>query len=121
MLLDPIPIESYDLILYFFFSIIAVPAVIFIISTALSLKYTSYRKPIGTALVGLGLFELLPFIFLLVRAILTTPITILALLGLVTLAGGAGILKQVKHHWMFFPIIAAIILVIWDFDFFFIH
>ena len=121
MLLNPIPIESYGLITYFFFSIIAVPAVIFITSTALSLKYPSYRKPIGIALVGLGLLELLPFIFFTFLALLTTPITILALLGLTTLAGGATILKQTKHHWMFLPIIAAITLTIWAFEFFFIN
>ena len=121
MQLNPIPVESYDLTIYLFFSIIAIPAIIFITSTALSLKYPSHRKPIGTALVGLGLIELLPFIFLTVRALSTTPIIVLALMGLVTLTGGAATLKQAKHHWIFFLIFAAVMLTIWAFEFFFIY
>lgn len=116
-----VPDTDFYLLFYILFSVIAILAIIFIIGTILTLKYNSHRRLIGKIFVAIGIIEIIPLIFLAVRAILPTHFTILAILGLITLTGGLASIKQVKSHWMFFLIMAAIILIIWTVDFFFIY
>lgn len=131
MQLNPIPNvpDPYDLtILYIFFSIITILAITFIIGTILTRKYTSHKKLIGKIFVAMGTIELIPYILSVIHTILVNlPYLLynywmfLFILGCITLTGGAALLKKIKHHWTFFLIMAAIILIIWTFDAFFIY
>ena len=126
MLLNPIPTvpDPYDLtILYIFFSIIAILAIIFIIGTILTRKYDRHNKLIGKIFVVIGTIEIIPHILSLIHTILVNlPYLLynywifLFALGCTTLTGGVAILKKVKHHWMFFLVIATIIVLVWTFD-----
>lgn len=120
--------DPYDLTMhYIFFSIIAILAIIFIIGTILTLKYDRYSKLIGKIFVAIGIVELVPYFLSVIHTILVSlpyllynPWLFLFVLGCITLTGGVSFLRKVKQHWMFFIIAAAIILVIWTFDAFFI-
>jgi len=130
MLLNPIPTvpDPYDLnILYIFFSIIAILAITFIIGTILTRKYDKHSKLIGKIFVTIGTIELIPYILSVIHTILVNlPYLLynywifLFALGCITLTGGVTMLKKTKHHWMFFLIMAAIIVIIWAFEALFI-
>ena len=126
MQLNPIPYppDPYDLtLLYIFFSIIAVLAITFIIGTILTRKYDRHTKLIGKIFVAIGITEIIPYILSVIHTILVNlpyllynPWLFLFVLGCITLTGGVAILKKVKQHWMFFLIMAAIIVMVWTFD-----
>lgn len=130
MQLNPVPNVSdtdFYLSYYIFFSIIAILAIIFIIGTILNVKYGNHRKLMGRIFVALGIIELISYILSVIHTILVNlpyllynPWMFLFILGCVTLAGGITTLKRVKQHWMFFLIMAAIILIIWTSNVFFI-
>ena len=130
MQLNPIPNvpDPYDLfLLYIFFSIIAILAIIFIIVTILTVKYDRHMRLIGKIFVAIGMIEVIPYLLSVIHTVLVRlPYLLynywmfLFILGCITLTGGAAIIKKVKPHWMFFLIMAAIILIIWTFDAFFI-
>jgi hypothetical protein len=130
MQLNPIPNvpDPYDLfLLYIFFSIIAILAIIFIIVTILTVKYDRHMRLIGKIFVAIGMIEVIPYLLSVIHTVLVRlPYLLynywmfLFILGCITLTGGAAIIKKVKQNWMFFLIMAAIILIIWTFDAFFI-
>ena len=130
MLLNPIPNvpDPYDLtILYIFFSVIAILSIIFIIGSILTPKYDRHSKLIGKIFVAIGTIEIIPYILSVIHTILVNLLYLLYnywlflfILGCITLTGGIAILKKVKHHWMFFLIVASIIVIVWTFDAFFI-
>jgi hypothetical protein len=130
MQLNPIPNvpdTDFHLLFYITFSIIAILAIIFIIATILTQKYDRHKRVVGKIFVAIGTTELIPYILSAIHTILVNlPYLLynnwmfLFILGCITLTGGAAILKKVKPHWMFFLIMAAIILIIWTFDAFFI-
>jgi hypothetical protein len=130
MQLNPIPSvpdTDFHLLFYITFSIIAILAIIFIIATILTQKYDRHKRVVGKIFVAIGTTELIPYILSAIHTILVNlPYLLynnwmfLFILGCITLTGGAAILKKVKPHWMFFLIMAAIILIIWTFDAFFI-
>ena len=130
MQLNPIPNvpdTDFHLLFYITFSIIAILAIIFIIATILTQKYDRHKRVVGKIFVAIGTTELIPYILSAIHTILVNlPYVLynnwmfLFILGCITLTGGAAILKKVKPHWMFFLIMAAIILIIWTFDAFFI-
>jgi hypothetical protein len=130
MQLNPIPNvpdTDFHLLFYITFSIVAILAIIFIIATILTQKYDRHKRVVGKIFVAIGTTELIPYILSAIHTILVNlPYLLynnwmfLFILGCITLTGGAAILKKVKPHWMFFLIMAAIILIIWTFDAFFI-
>jgi hypothetical protein len=130
MQLNPIPNvpdTDFHLLFYITFSIIAILAIIFIIATILTQKYDRHKRVVGKIFVAIGTTELIPYILSAIHTILVNlPYLLynnwmfLFILGCITITGGAAILKKVKPHWMFFLIMAAIILIIWTFDAFFI-
>ena len=130
MQLNPIPNvpdTDFHLLFYITFSIIAILAIIFIIATILTQKYDRHKRLIGKIFLAIGTTELIPYILSAIHTILVNlPYLLynnwmfLFILGCITLTGGGAILKKVKPHWMFFLIMAAIILIIWTFDAFFI-
>ena len=130
MLLNPIPSVTdtdFYLLYYVFFSVIAIPAIIFILGTILTLKYSSHKEITGKIFVAMGTVELLPYVFSVFHTFMVNLYYLLYnywifvfILGCITLTGGAAILKKVKRIWMFFLIIAAIIVIIWAFDALFI-
>ncbi len=131
MLLNPIPYipesEAFNWLNYIF-TIIAILAIIFITGTILTRKYTSYRRLTGKIFVAMGITEIPPYIYSVIYAIMVNrPYLLynnwifLFILGCITLAGGVVILKKVKHHWTYFLIIAAIMLIAWTFSAFFIR
>jgi hypothetical protein len=130
MQLNPIPNvpdTDFHLLFYITFSIIAILAIIFIIATILTQKYDRHKRVVGKIFVAIGTTELIPYILSAIHTILVNlPYLLynnwmfLFILGCITLTGGGAILKKVKPHWMFFLIMAAIILIIWTFDAFFI-
>ncbi len=131
MQLNPIPYvpDPYDLtILYIFFSIIAILAITFIIGTNLTLKYKSHKELMGKIFVIVGIIELVPYILSVIHTIIVNLPYLLYnywmfifVLGCITLTGGIAMLKKVKHHWMFFLIMAAIMLIAWAFGALFIR
>jgi hypothetical protein len=134
MLLNPIPWNSSDsdvyLLRYSFFAIIAILAITFIVGTILTLKYNKNRKLVGKIFVVIGILELSSFIIPIIISATgyagyflsrDNPFTSLSILGCITLAGGIANIKQVKQHWMFFPITSSILLIIWTISFFFIY
>ena len=127
MLLNPIPWNSdasYDYLLWYsFFSIIAILAIIFIAGTILTLKYNKHRKLMGKIFVAIGTIELIPYTIATIQIImlnllyqLYNPWLFLFILGCITLTGGVANIKKVKQHWMFFLIMAAILLIVWAFS-----
>lgn len=130
MLLNPIPYvpdTDFYLLYYIFFSIIAILAIIFMIGTILARKYTSHKRLTGKIFVAMGIIELIPYILsafntgiVNLNYLLYNGWIFLFILGCITLTGGIALLKKIKHHWTFFLIMAAIILVIWAFSAFFI-
>ena len=130
MQLNPIPNvpdTDFYLLYYITFSIIAILAIIFIIGVILTLKYDRHRRLIGKIFVALGIIELVPYLLSVIHTVLVNlPYLLynywmfLFILGFITLTGGVAFLKKVKQNWIFFLIMAAIILIIWTFDVFFI-
>jgi len=130
MQLNPVPSvpdTDFYLLFYIFFSIIAILAITFIIVMILTLKYDRHSRLIGKIFVAIGMIELIPYIISVIHTILVNlPYLLynywmfLFILGCITLTGGVAILKKVKQTWMFFLIMAAIILIIWTFDAFFV-
>jgi hypothetical protein len=131
MLLNPIPWGSFDsevyLPRYILFSIIAILAATFIVGTILTSKYNKNRKLVGKIFVAIGIIELIPYIIAVIQIImlnlfyqLYNPWMFLFILGCITLTGGVANIKQTKSHWLFFLIMAAIIVKIWTFCAFFI-
>ena len=126
MQLNPIPYppDPYDLtILYIFFSIITILAITFIIGIILTRKYDRHSKLIGKIFVAIGTIEIIPYILSVIHTIIVNLLytlynywLFLFVLGCITLTGGVAILKKVKHHWMFFLIMAAIIVLVLTFD-----
>lgn len=126
MQLNPIPYppDPYDLtILYIFFSIITILAITFIIGIILTRKYDRHSKLIGKIFVAIGTIEIIPYILSVIHTIIVSLLytlynywLFLFVLGCITLTGGVAILKKVKHHWMFFLIMAAIIVLVLTFD-----
>jgi hypothetical protein len=113
--------------LYIFFSIITILAITFIIGAILTIKYSSHKKPIGKIFTAIGTIELIPYIISVIHTIqanlpylLYNPWLFLFVLGCITLTGGVSFLRKVKQHWMLFLITAAIIVIIWTFDAFFV-
>jgi len=131
MLLNPIPWSSSDsyvyTLFYIYFSIIAILAVTFITGTILILKYDKYKRLTGKIFVAIGIIELIPYITAVIQIImlnllyqLYNPWMFLFILGCITLTGGVANIKQTKSHWMFFLIMAAIIVIAWAFGAFFV-
>ena len=130
MQLNPIPNvpESEAYWFSYIFAIVTILAIIFIICTILTRKYNSYRRLTGKIFVALGIIEIIPYILSLIHAIIVNHPYLLYnywififILGCITLTGGIANLKKVKNHWTFFLIMAAIILIIWTFNAFFIY
>ena len=128
-MLNPVPWSSSDsyTLLYIYFSIIAILSVTFIIGTILVLKYDKYKRLAGKIFVALGIIELIPYILSVIHTILVNlpyllynPWMFLFILGCITLTGGVANIKQTKSHWMFFLIMAAIIVIAWAFCAFFV-
>lgn len=126
MLLNPIPWNSSDsdvyLLRYSFFAIIAILAITFIVGTILTLKYNKNRKLMGKIFVAIGIIELIPYTIAAIQITmlnllyqLYNPYLFLFILGCITLTGGVANIKKVKQHWMFFLIMAAILLIVWAF------
>jgi hypothetical protein len=133
MLLNPIPWNSYDsevyLSRYIFFSIIAILAITFIIGTLLALRYNKHQRLAGKIFVAIGILEMSTFIIPIIISATgyagyflspDNPFTNLSILGCITLTGGVASIKQEKHHWLFFLIFSAIIMILWTFYGFFI-
>ena len=131
MQLNPIPyVPSTDfyLLYYIFFSIIEILAIIFIIGTILARKYTSHKRLTGKIFVAMGIIEIIPYILSVIHTILVNLVYLfynywlfLFILGCITLTGGIALLKKIKHHWTFFLIMAAIIVIVWTFGVLFIR
>ena len=122
MQLNPIPnVPASDVyFMKYIFAIVAILAIIFIIGTILTRKYTSYRRLTGKIFVSMGIIEIIPYIYSVIHVIMINHPHLLYnywifvfILGCITLTGGVALLKKVKHHWTFFLIMAAIILVVW--------
>ncbi len=100
---------------YVYFSIIAIPAFAFIVSTALTLNNNKHRKQIGRIFVTVGIIELFPLISEIIYHINQTsmsylqnnPYTILFILGVITIAGGIAHIREAKPGLMLFLIIMA--------------
>jgi hypothetical protein len=118
MLLNPIPYvsHSYDLyIRYVYFSIIVIPALAFIISTALTLNNNKHRKFIGRIFLTVGIIELFPLVSEIISQVNQTSMlylqnnlsSILFMLGVITIAGGVAHIIEAKPNVMLFMIMMA--------------
>ena len=123
-----VPSTDFYLLYYIFFSIIAILAIIFIIGTILARKYTSHKRLTGKIFVAMGIIEIIPYILSVIHTILVNLLYLfynywlfLFILGCITLTGGIALLKKIKHHWTFFLIMAAIIVIVWTFGVLFIR
>jgi hypothetical protein len=131
MLLNPIPWNSYDsevyLFRYIFFSIITILAITFIAGIILTRKYNKHQRLTGKIFAAIGIIELIPYIIAVIQIImlnlfyqLYNPYLFLFTLGCITLTGGVANIKQTKSDWTFFLIMAAIIVIVWTFDYLFV-
>ena len=118
MQFNPIPQSSNlrDLLIpYVYFSIIVIPALAFIISTALTLDNNKHRKFIGRIFLTLGIIELFPLVSEIISQVNQTSMlylqnnlsTILFMLGVITIAGGVAHIREAKPNVMLFMIMVA--------------
>ena len=118
---------SWDTYQYDIFYLIVLSVVIFIIGSVLSLKYTKYKKHIGTILIAIGIFDLLPYFVVIIDLLnrgsqvffLPNPTMFLTILEFITLFGGIAILIQVKRVWILFLIIAVVLQFLWTVVYYF--
>jgi ABC-type spermidine/putrescine transport system permease subunit II len=103
-----------------YFLILVELTITLVIGTVLALKYDKYRRPIGKTFVALGIIALIPYIISLISILtanspsisygLDNPMLFLFTLGSITLTDGVVNIRQTKSNWIFFLVMAAIIL-----------